>query len=80
MWGVGEKGGQVEEEVDTCLCILLVFESGWQQGTENGEQGPRGAGAVAPLAPPVRKVAAQPALPFPQGRTDTNTRTQNLSA
>jgi hypothetical protein len=43
MWGLGEKGGQVgeAEEVDTCLCILLVFESGWQHGTESkgsGEQ------------------------------------------
>jgi hypothetical protein len=46
-----EKG---EGRVVTCLCIPPVFESVWQQ--QDG-QGPRGAGADAPLAPQVCEVA-----------------------
>jgi hypothetical protein len=61
---------------------LTLYITGVRVGlaTRNGEQGPRGAGAEGPLAPPVWKMATQAAFPFPHACTDTHTHTQNLSA
>jgi hypothetical protein len=70
-----------EEEVDTCLCILLVFVCSRQRGTVNMEQGqgPREAGAEGPLAPPVWKVAAPASASSPACTHEHMHRTSQLN-
>jgi hypothetical protein len=78
MWGLGKKGGQVGEGGGSGYLSLYITGVRVGLAARKEEQGPWGAGAEGPLAPPVWKMAAQAALPFPKARTQTHT--QNLSA